>query len=246
MRRVLRIELSARAKSYLQKRQASANAKLRDGTLSIQTAWDSARQTKSMGDVLQALHSMMGPRQRCMYCMDSHGSDIEHFRPKNGFPRRMFRWRNLLLCCTECGRMKGSQFPCQGTSPLLIDPTKEDPWNHLDFDPITGNITARFEAGAAAFSPKGMETSTLLQLDRREALAAGYIKTYRRLIYLINSFLDSPTSSGQLVISLLDEDEHGLVGWLFKGTGQIEPIPTQLRRDHPLVWADCVRDLTYF
>lgn len=246
MRRIQRTELSARARTYLRKRQTAADAKLANGALNIQTAWDSARQTQSMGDVLQTLQSMMGPRQRCMYCMDSHGSDIEHFRPKNGFPQRMFRWRNLLLCCTECGRMKGTQFPRQGVRPLLIDPTKEEPWDHLDFDPVTGNITATFDVGSETYSPKGLKTSNLLQLDRREALAAGYMKTYRQLTRVITNFLNAPTTSDQLVNALLDADEHGLVGWLFKGNGQTEPMPTRLRSDHPEVWAHCVQALTYF
>lgn len=42
--------------------------------------------------------------------------------------QRMFKWRNLLLCCSECGRLKGNRFPLQGKKPLLIDPTKEQPW----------------------------------------------------------------------------------------------------------------------
>lgn len=246
MRRIQRGGLSARGRAYLRKRQTAADVKLANGTINIQTTWDSARQTQSMSDVLQALQGMMGPRQRCMYCMDSHGSDIEHFRPKNSFPERMFRWRNLLLCCTECGRMKGTQFPRQGVSPLLIDPTKEEPWNHLDFDPVTGNITATFDAGSATFSPKGTQTSNLLQLDRREALAAGYMKTYRQLTRVVEDFLNAPTSSEQLVSDLLQADEHGLVGWLFKGKGQTEPLPTRLRRHHPEVWTCCVQALTYF
>lgn len=158
----------------------------------------------------------------------------------------MFKWRNLLLCCTECGRMKGTQFPCQGVSPLLVDPTKEEPWDYLDFDPMTGNITATFDARTATFSQKGIETSNLLQLDRREALAAGYVKTYRQLTGVIANFLNAPTSSDQLVNALLDADEHGLVGWLFKGKGQTEPMPTRLRDDHPAVWMHCVQALAYF
>ena len=141
--------------------------------------------------------------------------------------------------------MKGTQFPRQGVSPLLIDPTKEEPWNHLDFDPVTGNITATFDAGSADFSPKGIQTSNLLQLDRREALAAGYLKTYRHLMAVITNFLNAPTSSDQLVNALLEADEHGLVGWLFKGKGHTEPTPTRLRSVHPAVWAHCVQALAY-
>ena len=77
-----------------------------------------------MCGVLTSLQTMMGERQRCMYCLDSHGSAIEHFRPKAAYPARMYHWPNLLLCCTECGRLKGNQFPLAGRQALLIDPSR--------------------------------------------------------------------------------------------------------------------------
>jgi hypothetical protein len=64
---------------------------------------------------------------------------MEHFRPKSRYSDQMFRWPNLLLCRTECERLKGDRFPLQHGSPLLVDPTQEDPWQHIDFDPGTGD-----------------------------------------------------------------------------------------------------------
>ena len=125
MKRVKRMALPPTTLAYLNQRQKSANKKQADGKFDANKEWGSARQTKNMGDILSALRQTMGKRERCMYCLDSHGSDIEHFRPKSNYPKRMFRWRNLLLCCTECGRFKGSQFPLNGKRPLLIDPSKE-------------------------------------------------------------------------------------------------------------------------
>jgi uncharacterized protein (TIGR02646 family) len=189
---------------------------------------------------------MMGKRERCMYCLDSHGSDIEHFRPKATFPKRMFRWRNLLLCCTECGRFKGIQFPLQGKRPLLIDPSKEEPWRYLDFDPDTGNVIARFDLQAGTYSPKGEKTEEILQLDRREALAAGYQKTYRRLCKKVQRFLDEPNlSADKLIAELQEADDHGLLGWCFFGTGQDETPFKDFEQQHPLLWQYCASELSY-
>ena len=199
-----------------------------------------------MGDILSALRQMMGKRERCMYCLDSHGSDIEHFRPKSNYPKRMFRWRNLLLCCTECGRFKGSQFPLNGKRPLLIDPSKEEPWRYLDFDPDTGNITARFDLQNNAYFPNGEKTVEVLQLDRREALASGYKKTYRRLSKKIQRFLAEPNRPiDKLIAELQEADDHGLLGWCLIGTGQNEMPFKEFKRQHPALWLDCVKTMGY-
>ena len=157
MRRLKRPDLPKSERRYLEGRQSSVD-KQALGALDIEKEWKSARQTKTLKSVLAVLQKMMGKRERCMYCVDSHGADIEHFRPKARYPRHAFQWANLLLCCTECGRLKGSQFPMLGDQPLLIDPCAEDPWLHLDFDPDTGNLTARFDIRANDWSTKGSKT----------------------------------------------------------------------------------------
>lgn len=245
MRLVQRVVLDARAVAYLRKRQKQANAKEVAGNLNTDGEWKSARQTKTMGSVLASLQSMMGRRQRCMYCLDSHGCDIEHFYPKSNYAKRMFRWNNLLLCCTECGRIKGSKFPMAGNRRLLIDPCKEEPWQYLDFDPTTGNMTARFDLQANAFTPKGLATVATLQLDQREALAAGYQQTYQRLRDVIGQFLQQPSTAADLITSLIAADDHGLLGWFFKGNGQTEQLANQLRAQHLAVWNDCYAAFQY-
>ena len=246
MRKVNRLPLPSAALSYLKLRQQQANRKLVDGHLDSSKEWKSARQAEAMAEVIATLKRMMGERERCMYCLDSHGSDIEHFRPKAAYPKRMFRWRNLLLCCTECGRFKGNQFPLQGKRPLLIDPSKEEPWRHLDFDPDTGNLSARFDLQANAYNPKGEKTIEILQLDRREALAVGYQKTYRRLCKKVQRFLDKPNlSADKLITELQEADEHGLLGWCFIGTGQDETPFKEFKQQHPSLWQYCARALGY-
>lgn len=216
MRRVHRPALPHRVQRYLHGR-AQAPATLPD----IGRAWKNARQTRALACVVETLQAMMGHRQRCMYCVDSHGSDIEHFWPKAPYPDRAFLWSNMLLCCTECGRFKGNRFPlsCAG-SPMLIDPSAENPWEHLDFDPDTGNLTARYEAAQRAPSPRGECTVQVLQLDRREGMAAGYRRTYLRIVACVNAALaEDVMDLPKLQEGLQQADDHGLLGWCFGPVG---------------------------
>lgn len=175
-----------------------------------------------------------------MYCCDSHATDIEHFWPKSAYPERMFQWLNLLLCCTECGRFKGNRFPLIEGVAALVDPTAEDPWQYLDFEPALGLIVARFDPETNAENSKGEETVKLLQLDRREALNAGYLKSWRRLTDIADKALcNIPLDAEVLAGALADADDHGLLGWCFVGTGRrIEPFAT-LRANHPDIWRHC-------
>lgn len=236
MRRVHRQPLPARAQTYLNRKcQATV------GAANVEAAWNAARQTRTFGAIVDGLRAMAGARERCMYCVDSHGSDIEHFRPKGPYPAHTFVWPNLLLCCTECGRFKGSCFPLSAAGqPLLVDPSVEDPWDSLDFDPDTGNLTARYDAASQAPSAKGESTVEVLHLDRREAMAEGYRRTFRRLADRVHqSLAGGAIDSARLANDLLQADDHGLMGWCFSVIGaQFQPF-SQLHLQDPQAWAVC-------
>ncbi len=241
MRFIERPALDPAVQKDLDVRQARANRKQKAGELNVSAEWKRARQTAGLKSVLSTLHDMMGNRQRCMYCLDSHGADIDHFWPKTHYPDRMFAWLNLLLCCAECGRFKGDIFPHSANVPLLINPTEDDPWLDLDFDPQTGNLVARFDPRSNAYSEKGSKTVELLHLDRREALAAGHQKTYRNLSRLVQSALKQPIDSADTLLnSLIDADEYGLLNWCFLGNGRHESPFCQLRQQSPETWEHIV------
>jgi uncharacterized protein (TIGR02646 family) len=246
MRCVTRRVLPAPTQLALDRRQQTANQKRASGTLTVQSEWDGARKTKVLKTVLRALKDMAGERERCMYCGDSHGTDIEHFWPKTPYPERMFRWPNLLLCCTECGRFKGNLFPLDtGGLPLLVDPSADNPWDFLDFNPDTCTFVARFDLAAGAPSSRGAKTVDLLQLDRREALEAGYRKTHRRILALVERTLGQSTVDPDgLCQELSEADDHGLLGWYLSGTGQHLSPFRELRAKHPQAWAACVATLS--
>lgn len=245
MRRITRLPLPPATTKALAKRQAEADAKRAAGNLDIERTWKSARQTKPLKTVHATLRGMAGRRERCMYCCDSHGTDIEHFWPKADHPNRMFFWPNLLLCCTECGRFKGNRFPLLYGQPALVDPSADDPWQFLDFDPATGVIVARFDLATNAESAKGVETVRLLQLDRREALNDGYLKTWRRLAATVDATLRQVQPDADALVTALEQaDDHGLLGWCFTGTGRnVKPFAT-LRTLHPDLWDACAQSLT--
>lgn len=216
MRRVHRPALPTSVQGYLDRKAREPTS-----PASIERQWKHARQTKTVGRVFSTLQAMMGARQRCMYCVDSHGSDIEHFWPKTPYPQRAFLWPNLLLCCTECGRLKGNRFPLADTGqPMLVDPSTEDPWAFLDFDPDTGNLTARYDVAADSMSPRGDATVRVLQLDQREGMAEGYRRTHRRLVERVQAALVEDVIDRQQLKSDLEEaDDHGLLGWCFGPIG---------------------------
>jgi uncharacterized protein (TIGR02646 family) len=244
MRKITRLALPAVTAKALKRKQAATNTKKAAGTLDVDASWKSARQTNPVKAALGVLQNMAGERQRCMYCGDSHGTDIEHFWPKKPHPERMFQWPNLLLCCTECGRFKGDDFPLANSLPLLVDPTAEDPWQFLDFDPATGNIVARFDVATNDWLPKGKETVKALHLDCREALAASYQRSHRRLETLVKAALREPAPDATaLVRALREADDHGMLGWYLTGTGKnVEPFAS-LRQNHQAVWQYCVQSL---
>lgn len=241
MRYVPRVELDSVQIKYLEKQQ-----KILSGTTSpfSSTAfWDNRYETVKKKGFLAKLFSMAGTRRRCMYCVDSNGTDIEHFHPKSLPPfEKMFYWENWLLCCTDCGRNnKGIKFPVdtQGV-PLLIDPTTENPWQHLDFDPTTGNITATYQVVQKDVSQKGQATVKVLALDNREQLAEGYLTTWNRLIKTVRRFLKTPYSETEFITKLLEKDDHHLLGWCFHGTGDTESPFSELKQQHPELWQQFV------
>jgi len=241
VRRITRQPLNQDVQADLIVRQTSVDQKRNTVGFSATDEWKTARQSYTLSTVLTTLRHMTGERQRCVYCLDSHGTDIEHFWPKTPYPERMFDWLNLLLCCAECGRFKGDRFPVVDQMPLLVDPTAEDPWQYLDFDPTTGNIVPRFDVDLNDYAIKGVETVKLLQLDQREAIASGYKKTLRRLSQIVEDAIRHLTPSAEaLIAQLIDADDHGLLTWCFLYSGRNEVPFCTLRDRYPAVWAACV------
>ncbi|GAB4194000.1 MAG: HNH endonuclease [Roseiflexaceae bacterium] len=244
MRRIKRQTLAPDIEHYLAEKQSEANDKRNKADNKkkrMENFWNNNRQSEQMNKVFTVLRDMAGPRRRCMYCVDSEGHDIDHFWPKSSYPERMFHWINMLLCCPKCGRLKSNKFPLDSNNePLLIDPTVDDPWQFLEFDPRTGNIVPRLDELSRTEMEKGVVTVEILQLDSREAIATGCQSTFEQISTIINEALVEPVINSQKLIEKLSKaDHHGLLGWCFHGTGVLEQPFADLRRQHPSVWEAC-------
>lgn len=121
----------------------------------IESFWKARRSTTTLKAVERALRAMASGLERCMYCEDSRGCDIEHMYPKVPYPSKAFLWLNLLLVCADCNRQKNDAFD-EG----ILDPTTEDPLDHIVLSFTTGRYAARDD------SPRGAAT---LRIVRRVA-----------------------------------------------------------------------------
>ncbi|HQP38076.1 MAG TPA: hypothetical protein PLI95_22990 [Polyangiaceae bacterium] len=145
MRHIDRIPLSRSAHLALGKLQATvdrSNDPPKTATRLWKTARASSKDRGAFQDVGEKLRRMSRGRHRCMYCEDNEGTDIEHHRPKSAYPHHCFAWPNLLLACSHCNsNAKRDLFPldAQG-NPLLLDPTVDDPYEHIAFVPETGQF----------------------------------------------------------------------------------------------------------
>ncbi len=238
MRMIRRRVLPVNSLRFLQRWQGEVDAARNPTAEQLNQFWNRGRRARGFDPVLSELRQMAGPRDRCMYCEDSEGADVEHYRPRSEFPDLMFVWENLLLACPTCNRLKGTGFPLdEDGNPLLIDPTSIDPWEHLDYDVKTGNIVARFIPTKAIQDPLGMETVRLLRLAQREHLAEGYRRTYRRLSKALRLFIEgNQMPAEEFIRSLHELDDHRLAGWCFgRGADSEEPFRTVQERN-PETW----------
>ena len=89
-----------------------------------------------------------------------------------------------------------------------------------------------------------MKTVEVLQLDRREALNAGYQKTWRRLRTRLEAAIQEAAPNPAVLADALREADDHRLRWCFTGTGRnVAPLST-LRQQHPGVWNACEQALT--
>jgi len=180
-----------------------------------------------------------------MYCEDSRGTQSDHFWPLARYPKKAFLWENMLWLCAGCNQKKGNQFDLNGSGrPLLINPTDEDPWDFLFFEPDTGIITGRIDPSSGIAHRKGEYTTDPAVLPLNiEPVTDGRRRTYRSLCRAVQRFLDGARQTAdatiarnQLLGEIRDHDDFGLVDWYFRKDGGNEPPFSTLRERHAEVW----------
>ena len=161
MRRLQRLPLSDGTVRVLEQRTAKVTA-ADDPAAEAKRLWNS-KSNRAFDEVRAKLRKMASGLERCNYCEDGQGTDIEHFYPKAQYPKKAFTWENYLLACSHCNsNQKRSLFPTTADDePLLIDPTVDDPLEHLALTPSTGRYRDRGEKGAASIRVFGLNREVL-------------------------------------------------------------------------------------
>jgi len=170
MRRIVRRKLDPGTQWYLDDKSAEVMAApRRERAARARALWKAAQKTAALKAVKRTLRRMASGLGRCMYCEDSAGATIDHFRPLARYPHLAFRWKNHFHACSFCNsNQKRDQFPVDAARrPLLIKPTLEDPLVHLELEPDTGNFKERDG------SPKGAATIRVFGLNARPDLPRG-------------------------------------------------------------------------
>ncbi|WP_309889808.1 HNH endonuclease domain-containing protein [Archangium sp.] len=128
---------------------------------------------KAFEEARATLESMATGLHRCMYCEDSAATDIEHFWPKSRYPDKAFTWANYLLACSCCNsNHKREQFPLDATgTPLLLDPTAEEPREHLHLSGATGKYVPLTLKGEKSIEVFGLGRD-ILEKGRKNAWRA--------------------------------------------------------------------------
>ncbi|MFI9616722.1 hypothetical protein ACIHCM_34445 [Streptomyces sp. NPDC052023] len=153
--------------------------------------------------VRTALESMTRGAVRCMYCDDSRGTDIDHFQPLENAPLRAFEWSNHLLACSYCNsNAKRSQYPVNADGVcLLVDPSAEDPADHLQLLLKSGLYDPVDE------SARGEETIRVFGLNRPD-LVKGRLDAFVRACSNLRDWhrlhQDADPEAGRLAQALLD------------------------------------------
>ncbi|MCX4772495.1 hypothetical protein EES39_05085 [Streptomyces sp. ADI92-24] len=115
--------------------------------------------------LISVLEQMAPGHERCMYCGDNQGTDIDHFEPLTQAPLRTFAWPNHLLACSLCNsHYKRHTFPRDEVGhPLLLDPTIHDPLDHLHLVLGAGMYEALSPQGTASIKAFGLNRGSLLK-----------------------------------------------------------------------------------
>jgi HNH endonuclease len=187
MIRLTRIPLDGKLSARLEHRTTLLKQREADSR-SARRSWKGAALERQ--GVKQALSQISVGVERCMYCGDSRGTDIDHFEPISFSPLRAFDWNNHLLACQSCNsNAKRDVYPCDNDGKcLLIDPSVEDPADHLQLTLSVGEYTAT--------TRKGCVTIDVFQLNRGD-LRRGREMAFARCKSMLRDYLNS-TRSGRI------------------------------------------------
>ena len=138
-------------------------------TRTARRLWNTARGPKR--SIREHLGVMAAGRGYCMYCGDGLGSTVDHHEPVARNPRRAFDWLNHILACEFCNsHHKRDRYPVDADGrALLLDPTAEDPLDHLFLVLTIGRYRPLTEKGRQTIEVCGLNRP-LLERGRAAAV----------------------------------------------------------------------------
>lgn len=144
-----------------------------------------SRRTARVG-IKHELSGFAAGRDRCMYCGDNEGTDVDHYQPLALAPLLTFTWLNHLLACSTCNsHHKRDVFPLDAAGrPLLLDPTVDDPFEHLTLSLATGRYWPRSQRGQVTIDVCGLNRDILTR-GRQTAFQAVTFMLPRWTEYLV-------------------------------------------------------------
>jgi uncharacterized protein (TIGR02646 family) len=189
----------------------------------IERQWNNFRRRKAGQEVWTALASAF--HTKCVFCERISAKTVDHYRPKERYPKKMFRWNNLLLCCSDCNRVKGDVFKFRDGIPLLLDPTQDDPLEFFEWNVKTGALVPRTE-------PERIERAnhTIDQLDLNDQpLQDERADKLKDILYLLARVVREsaiePNTSERLQAALRPSRPYlGIVRFLFRTQNQYCPV----------------------
>lgn len=201
--------------------------------------WATYRRRTVFNEIKDTLINMCLGNERCMYCEDNDGDQIEHIKPKSLYPEEMFIWGNFLFACPKCNRIKNNKYAIIDNSNLLIEITRKKN------DPVVPP-----PQGISAFlNPRVDNPIDDIGLDLQDtfrfvAINTGNALTFQKAEYTINTLKLNrgklPRARQSEYVSYRSRLREYIEQ---KAKGEItERYPEALRRmDHPTVWFEMKR-----
>lgn len=178
--------LSKDCRDDLARRQANVTGLARNDP-GIKAAWDGYRKTKAREELVTALRGLF--HEKCAYCENIIARDVEHFYPKSLYPKRMFKWVNLLWACKNCNTDKLASFPLRRGKPVLLDPCRGDPADFFTWQQGTGMPVLSADPERALRAEK---TIVIFDLRNQELCEQRRMLARNFMFFLVAALDDDP------------------------------------------------------
>jgi uncharacterized protein (TIGR02646 family) len=224
--------LAAAGQARLADEQTAAD-EYAPGDHRIKRSWNNFRRTKAGKAIYLALRSAF--RSKCAFCERVNAKTADHYYPKERYPRRMFRWRNLLLCCAECNPAKGEFFDFANRRPLLIDPTRDEPAEYFTWDLATGAMVATADP---VRQRRAVVTRDRLKLDDGPLRDERRVQL-NRVVYLLAEVVNTHARVRTETRERLQEELHanrpylGIIRFLFREPNRYQVLVDAARARLP-------------